>query len=289
MTQNAGNKLAHTILRQVERVEYLCTAENISPNVVVHELRKAFKRLRALIRFYEQVPGSEAKNIRSEIKQLGKVLSPLRESYVNADLFEKELTGKKLIPERKMKDAGEKLHRHNKTAIDENFKGKTVCKSVGSYFASFESSITGSENSKVSKFHIAREIIDSYLTSYNFYTELPEDAAPEELHSLRKKLKRLFYQLDFIRLLHPKYFKQKSEQLNIINDQLGNDHDLHIFAEELFSEKYNFSKEETETLENQIEHLREINQIKLWPRLKQFFNDTPEEFEEKTEKAFKVE
>lgn len=288
MTQNAGNKLAHTVLRQVERVEYLCTAENISPNVVVHELRKAFKRLRALIRFYEQVPGSEAKSIRKEIKQLGKELSPLRESYVNAELFEKELTGKKLIPERKIKDVEAKLHRKNKTAIDQGFRGKEICKSIGSYFAKVESSIAASENSKVSKIHIVREILDSYLTSHIFFTHLPDDAAPEEIHSLRKKLKRLFYQLDFIRLMHPKYFKAKSEQLNTINDHLGYDHDLHILAEELYLHDYHFDSEEQQILENQIEHLREMNQLKLWPRLKHFFSDTPGEFEEKTEKAFKV-
>lgn len=288
MTQNAGNKLAHTILRQTERAEYFCSVENISPNITVHELRKIFKRLRALIRFYEQVPGSEAKSIRKEIKQLGKMLSPLRESYVNAEFFEKELTGKKLIPERKMKDVGAKLHRKNKTAIDQSFKGKEICKSVGSFFARLESSITGSENSKVSKVHMVREINNSYFTSYDFFTALPEDAAPEEIHSLRKKLKQLFYQLDFIRLIHPKYFKVRSEQLNIINDHLGYDHDLHIFGEELRLQEYQFNSEEQQILENQIEHLREMNQLKLWPRMKQLFSELPEEFEEKTEKAFKL-
>jgi hypothetical protein len=31
-----------------------------------------------------------------------------------------------------------------------------------------------------------------------------------------------------------------------------------------------------------------MNQLKLWPRVKQFFSELPEEFEEKTEKAFKL-
>ncbi|SHI74282.1 CHAD domain-containing protein [Tangfeifania diversioriginum] len=288
MTQNAGNKLAHTILRQTERAEYFCSVENISPNITVHELRKIFKRLRSLIRFYEQVPGSEAKSIRKEIKQLGKILSPLRESYVNVELFEKELTGKKLIPERKIKDAEAKLHGKNKKAIDQGFKGKEICKSIGSFFSKLESSITGSENSKVSKVHLVREINNSYLTGYIFFSELPDAPTPEAIHSLRKKLKRLFYQLDFIRLMHPKYFKARSEQLNIINDHLGDDHDLHILAVELRLSDYQFNSEEQQILENQIEHLREMNQLKLWPRLKQFFSELPEEFEEKAEKAFKL-
>jgi hypothetical protein len=88
--------------------------------------------------------------------------------------------------------------------------------------------------------------------------------------------------------MHPRYFKVKSEQLNIITDQLGDDHDLHIFSEELHSEEYNFNQEELRIIENQLEHFRELNQLKLFPRLKQFFSEPPEVFNEKTAQTFKI-
>ena len=289
MVQNAGNKLTQVVLRQVEKAEYFCSAENISPNVAIHELRKTFKRLRALFRIYEHVSGSKVKNLRTEIKEFGKVLSPLRESYVNTDLFEKELTGKKFIPERKMKLIGEKLHNKNKKLIDERFREKSVCKRIGSYFSRFETKLNVTGGEKVSKAHVVREVYDSYLTSFSTYRGLPDNPAPEEWHSMRKKLKRLYFQLDFIRLFHPRYFKLKSEQLNTINDQLGDDHDLHVFAEELHQEDYQLNAEELKLMEKQIEHLRELNQLKLRPRLKHFFGDPPGEFKEKLEKAFKIE
>lgn len=288
MVQNAGNKLTQVVLRQVEKAEYFCSAENISPNLAVHELRKTFKRLRALFRIYEHVPGSKAKILRTDIKEFGKILSPLRESYVNTHL-EKELTGKKFISEKKIKGIGEKLHRKNRELIDKRFREKSICKKIGSYFAGFESKLVETGGEKVSKAHVIREVYESYLTSFSLFSELPDQPSPEEWHSLRKKLKRLFYQLDFIRLFHPRYFKPKSEQLNTINDQLGDDHDLHVFSEELRLPEYQLNAEEFNLLEKQIEHLRELNQLKLRPRLKHLFGDPPGEFKEKLEKAFKIE
>ena len=108
------------------------------------------------------------------------------------------------------------------------------------------------------------------------------------MHELRKKLKRLWYQIDFIKFLHPRYFKLKSDQLNKITDQLGDDHDLHVFYENLIAEDYGFDEEELRILTNQVKHLRELNQMKLLPRLKQFFTVPPEEFDQKLERFFKL-
>jgi hypothetical protein len=58
----------------------------------------------------------------------------------------------------------------------------------------------------------------------------------------------LWYQLDFIKFLHPRYFKLKTDQLNKITDQLGDDHDLHVFSEDLLAESYGFDKEELRIL-----------------------------------------
>lgn len=289
MIQNTGNKLSQSVLRQVEKVEYFCNAENISPNQAVHEFRKSFKRLRALLRFYDRIPGNGISPLHDNIKKIGRQLSVVRESYLNAELLEKELRGEGLIPERKIKKAGDKLHLKNKKLIDEYFIDRKFCKSINDFFTGFESKLIDAGCKKLARIHVIYELKDSYQSAFSQYHNLFEgEIAAEELHSLRKKLKRLYYQLDFVRLMHPRYFKVKSEQLNIITDQLGDDHDLHIFSEELHSEEYAFNQEELRIIENQLEHFRELNQLKLFPRLKQFFNEPPEVFNEKTAQTFKI-
>ncbi len=282
MIQNAGEKLSGVILHQVEKGAYFCTAENISPNQAVHELRKLFKRLRALLRFYHSVQGNDPKTLRDEMKHFGRLLSPLRESFVNANLFENELRTKKIVPERKMRWAGEQFFLKNKKLVGSSLWDQPVCRSIRPFLSRLESRLEAAGSRKITAPQIVSELNHSYQKGYYLFRELPDHPSAEAMHSLRKKLKRLYYQLDFVRLFHPKYFKLKSEQLNLINDQLGNDHDLHVLSEELLSEDYGFSGEEKLLLKNQVEHLRELNQLKLRPRLKQFFSESPEAFNQKS-------
>ena len=276
-----------TIIRQAEKSGYFCNAGNIPVNLVVHELRKSFKRLRALLRFYKEFPEHPAALIGEEIKNYGRLLAPLRESAVNIELFDKEIAVNKLLPERKIKSTRELLIRKNKLLVENELVQNNLCVNIFNYLDSVKPILTGRAELPA-KVQFYREVSQSYLKCITIYRQLDPDPHAEELHSLRKKLKRLFYQLDFIRFMHPRYFKLKTDQLNKINDQLGNDHDLHVFFMELNAGFSEFDPAELYIIDNQIEHLREMNQMKLYPRLKQFFTAVPAEFDQKLERFFKL-
>jgi CHAD domain-containing protein len=287
MVQNIGNRLIQAISHQAEKASYFCTAENISSNQKVHELRRGFKRLRALLRFFKEIPESPANQLNKEIRNFGKLLAPLREAAVNLDLFDKEISTNNHLPEKKIKNARELLVQKNKSLVERGFLENNLHNTIRTFFDGFENILTTNNSELPLKNHMFNEVSQSYLKSINIYRQLPANPHPEEWHELRKKLKRLWYQLDFIKFLHPRYFKLKTDQLNKITDQLGDDHDLHVFAEDLLSEGYGFDGEELRILTNQTEHLRELNQLKLQPRLKQFFTAPPEEFDQKLERFFK--
>lgn len=288
MVQNTGNRLVQAINRQAGKVSYFCTAENISTNQTVHELRKSFKRLRALFRFYQEMPDSHVWQISDSIRNFGKLLAPVRESAVNIDIFDKEISSNTLIPERKIRNARDFLIQKNKLLLERGFWENNLCNTIGSFFEGFERLLQEAGHELPSKIHLFHEVNQSYLKSYSVYHELPVNPHPVEWHHLRKKLKQLWYQLDFIRFLHPRYFKLKTDQLNNITDQLGDDHDLHLFFEEILFGNYGFDQEELLIVENQIEHLRDLNLLKLNPRLKQFFTTPPAEFDQKMERVFKL-
>jgi CHAD domain-containing protein len=287
MVQNIGNRLIQAISHQAEKASYFCTAENISSNQKVHELRRGFKRLRALLRFFKEIPESPANQLNKEIRNFGKLLAPLREAAVNLDLFDKEISTNNHLPEKKIKNARELLVQKNKSLVERGFLENNLHNTIRTFFDGFENILTTNNSELPLKNHMFNEVSQSYLKSINIYRQLPANPHPEEWHELRKKLKRLWYQLDFIKFLHPRYFKLKTDQLNKITDQLGDDHDMHVFAEDLLSEGYGFDEEELRILTNQTEHLRELNQLKLQPRLKQFFTAPPEEFDQKLERFFK--
>lgn len=288
MPHSAGKRLTEAISKQLERIGYFSSAENVSPNLAVHEMRKTFKRLRALTRFYMDYPDEFPPDYRTQIKYFGRSFSVMRESFVNIQIFERIAAENHIVPERKMKAVREKLIVKNTLVIEQGFlqaEGYLPIQNFGKLIAN---QLERFEIGQPSLVQIVKQLEVSYLEAFELFRQIPAGSDPELIHELRKKMKRLMYQYDFIRFMHPRFFKSKTFQLNNITEQLGEDHDLFIFLEELKNTEHNFTNVEFEIIENKVQHLREVNQVKLFPRLKQFFSDTPEIFNQKLETIFKV-
>ena len=288
MPQSAGKRLVEAIGKQLERVEYFSSVENISPNLAVHELRKTFKRLRALLKFYNDFPVEFPPDYSTQIKYFGRSLTIMRESFVNLQLFEKITAGNTLIQERKIKNAREKLSDKNKEIIEKGFLKSEAYLPMQKFASNLQIQMEQIAVSIPAVTQFIGQLEYSYSQSYEIYLKLKQDSESEEIHELRKKLKQLYYQFDFIRYVHPRFFRLKTYHLNNITEQLGEDHDLFIFMNDVTENRYDFSDEELEILENQVLHLREINRLKLFQRLKQFFGDSPAVFKLKLEEIFKV-
>jgi CHAD domain-containing protein len=288
MIQDTGNRLISTLRKQTEKITYFCVAENVSPNLAAHELRKCFKRIRALLRFYDTSTEEFATNYDQQFGIWGKFLAPIRESFVNTQIFERLATGDILIPERKIRAAREQLSEKNRMLLDKELTQADGLSAIRSFVNDFEDQLKLQETNSPSVKHLYTQLSASFLSSFQLYNQFLVENNAAINHSLRKKLKRLWYQLDFVKFQHPRYFKLKSDQLNKITEQLGEDHDLFVFLKELKTESYDFTSEELTILENQVEHQRELNLVKLNPRLKQFFNETPALFNQKMQKIFKL-
>ena len=288
MPQSAGKRLVEAISKQLERVEYFSSVENISPNLAVHELRKTFKRLRALLKFYNDFPVEFPPDYSTQIKYFGRSLTVMRESFVNLQLFEKITAGNTLIQERKIKNAREKLSDKNKEIIEKGFLKSEAYLPMQKFASNLQIQMEQIAVSIPAVTQFIGQLEYSYSQSYEIYLKLKQDSESEEIHELRKKLKQLYYQFDFIRYVHPRFFRLKTYHLNNITEQLGEDHDHFILMSDLNENRYDFSDDELEIIENQVLHLREINRLKLFQRLKQFYGDSPAVFKLKLEEIFKI-
>ena len=288
MVQETGNRLIAAFQKQTEKIIYFCSAENISPNLSVHEFRKSFKRMQGLLHFYDNKPDKFILECREKIKAFSKFLSPIRESFVNIQLFDKIIAGNQLVPERKIKAAREVLAEKNRDLIESRFLSDNGCQKIHDFTQSMNEKIKNFVSARPTISQLKEQVCISFQQSYYAFIAINSDAEPSAFHLLRKKLKRLWYQLDFLKFMHPRYFRMKSDQLNKITEQLGEDNDLGIFLEEIKSINYDFDEEERLILVNQIEHQQELNRLKLMPWLKQFFNEPPEVFNQKMKKIFKV-
>ena len=288
MPHTAGKRLTEAIVKQLERVEYFSSVENISPNVAVHEMRKTFKRLRALLKFYIEFPEEFSPDFALQIKYFGRSLTLMRETYVNIQIFDRITSSGNLNAERKIKAAREKLTEKNREIVEQGLFAAEGYLTIQNFIKKMTEQMEDVAIPVPSLLQFTKQLEDSYLRSYQIWSFITAQSDPVIMHELRKKLKQLYYQFDFIRYVHPRFFRLKTYHLNNITEQLGEDHDLYVFLTELLENRYDFTDNEIEILENQVQHLREINRIKLFPKLKQFFSESPEIFNQKLKGIFKV-
>lgn len=288
MPQNAGKRLVEAIGKQLERIEYFSSAENISPNVAVHEMRKTFKRIRALLKFYKDFPEEFSPDFAKQIKYFGRSLTTMRESFVNLQLFEKVTSANTMIAERKIKTAREKLAEKNREIIERGFLESEAYLPMQKFAGNLQRQLESVAVSIPSLTQFIGQLEYSYRQSFEIYLKLNTASDSDAIHELRKKLKQLYYQFDFIRYVHPRFFRLKTYHLNNITEQLGEDHDLFVFLNDLRGNRYDFTDEDLQIIENQVLHLREINRLKLFPKLKQFFTESPEFFNHKLNIIFKI-
>lgn len=288
MPYNAGKRLVEALSKQLEKIEYFSSAENVSPNLAVHEMRKTFKRMRALIRFYIEFPEEFPPEYGTQIKYFGRSFSLMRESFVNIHIFERIAAENFMISERKIKAAREKLVENNKTVVERGFFEAEGYLPVQNFGKLLTEKLDSFNIVQPSLLQFVKQLEVSYQEAFVLYKETWTGSDPELMHELRKKMKRLMYQYDFIRYIHPRYFKSKTFQLNNITEQLGEDHDLYIFLKELKYGGFDFNVVEFEIIENKVEHFCDVNRVKLFPRMKQFFNDSMETYNRKLETIFNV-
>jgi CHAD domain-containing protein len=288
MPHNVGKKLIEAIGKQLEKIEYFSSVENVSPNLAVHELRKVFKRLRALLRFYSDYPVDFPPDFHKQLAYFGRSISEIRESYINLQVFERICSGDLMVPERKLKVYKDFLTEKNKNLIDKGYFEVELYLPFLNYGKLLNGKLDQFDLSQPSVIQVVNQLENTYSDAFVINEQIWEGSDPVLIHELRKKLKRLMYQFEFVRYMHPRFFRGKTFQLNNITDQLGEDHDLFVFLEDMKKDQHGFETEELEIIENKIQHLREINHVKLFPRLKHFFADPPDSFNSKLESLFKL-
>ncbi len=288
MPRETGNKLISTLIKQTGKITYFCEAENLSPNLAVHEIRKGYKRLRALLFLFNGCNEEITIEFRNEIKAAGKILSPIRESFVNIQYFDKITAGSNLVSDRKIKQVKELLTEKNRVLIEDEFVGDEVASDVIEFIKYFQARLNTIKISCLSFFQLRDQFVLTFAQAHEKYKAIEPDFSPVEMHELRKVLKRLGYQFEFIRFKNPRYFRFKLNHIDKISEYMGIDHDLFVFLTELQNGDYGLSADELMIFENQIEHQRELNMLKLLPRLKQFFSESSEMFDQELQKIIKI-
>jgi CHAD domain-containing protein len=195
----------------------------------VHEMRKALKRWRALLRLLARPLGEPADQMRSEARELMRSLSGARDAQSALDalngLRKSEVpfspTSGETIRARltEMRDAAEK------TSFTKDMRAR-----LARYLDYATLSLERWPIAAIDFDTVADGLISTYRRARQLVPESWPTAEPEHLHDLRRRVVEHRHQMDLIEPLWPRLGKVWAEEAQRLRNQLGACQDLAVLG-----------------------------------------------------------
>ena len=219
----------------VEQIEGAVTQLQRSDdlNEGIHEARKHFKRVRALLRLARgALPEETYASENMHFRDLGRLLSPVRDSAVYIETLDQIRKGSRaLIADEAFLHLRTRLVREHRAVLYEYAQDEQRQKSLIASLKGAKSRVNGwrfieSEFSlfKAGLRRIYRRGRDERAAAYSQPTT-------ERFHAWRKRVKYLWYHLQILQPLWPAQLKAMERECDRLADLLGDEHDLAVLME----------------------------------------------------------
>ena len=216
-------------IEQLDKI-FLTIDNEKDRNEAVHDVRKRFKKLRAVVRLIRAELGEDSyKTLNTEFRDLAREIAPVRDSYVLLETLDL-LKGEEELVE-SVKERLKEKHSHKKDEILKKEKKLFVIKDQ---INRFEPSVSEWEVSTNNFSSIKPGIKKVYKRGKRALKILESGKATSaDYHDFRKRVKYLWYQIRILRNSWNRALKPVSKELHKLSDILGDDHDLFVLSENL--------------------------------------------------------
>jgi CHAD domain-containing protein len=213
-------------------LEHVAGATADSSDKAVHEARKAFKKVRAVLRMVRPKIGQSAFRLENEsLRDAGRPLSEVRDATILVQTLEKlKAEFAEAIPAETFVPVHEELLAHQ-----DQVRKRVLDKQQS--LAGTEAA-TGGAIERVSEWldvpnkwsSVAKGVKRVYRQARRRHGEAKADATMEARHEWRKAVKYLRYQLEILRPLWPEGLGELTAQAERLGQLLGEEHDLAVLA-----------------------------------------------------------
>jgi CHAD domain-containing protein len=224
-----GNGLAAVAQSIIADARLALTDPKLSDPEAVHDVRKALKRWRALMRLLARPIGEPADQMRAEARELMRALNDVRDAQSALDALDDlkksdipfSATSAETIRKRltEMRDAAEKT---------------SFCKAIRERLSRYLDYATLSVERWPLKAIDFDTVADGLTSTYRRARQLlPDDwpnVEPEHLHDLRRRVVEHRHQMDLLEPLWPRLGKVWAEEVQRLRNQLGACQDLAVLT-----------------------------------------------------------
>ncbi len=212
------NSFSHFVKDLISEVQSYHHTLKSKPKTSIHEIRKRTKFLRALLKFDSMAPPET----KTSLKNISASLAPYRDAQVHVETYKNILDQNRNHKSESLEDI---LFQNSyfKTPIPESKVLITLDSELGG-LSTFTPSTPTVE-------FIRSQVEESFQRGVQALDSALKSSDRETLHTLRKKTKRLWYQLRFVFGDEITYSSHPVELSDHLCKLLGEIHDLDVFAE----------------------------------------------------------
>ncbi|MEJ2435571.1 MAG: CHAD domain-containing protein [Pseudolabrys sp.] len=224
-----GSRLVEAAQAIIADARQALTDPKLSDPEAVHDLRKALKRWRALLRLLARPIGEPAEQMRIEARDLMRALSGARDAQsaldALADLKKSDLTFSATSAETIRKRLTEMRDAAEKTSFTSEMRER-----LAHYLDYAALSIERWQLQTIDFDVIADGLVATYRRARQLVPDDWPSAEPEHLHDLRRRVVEHRHQMDLIEPLWPRLGRVWAEEAQRLRNQLGTCQDLWVLA-----------------------------------------------------------
>lgn len=226
-SESAGAGIRRIAREQIDEALDLLEEKDGDPEKTVHELRKRFKKIRAVARLVRDELGAEEYARSNEtVRDLGRRLASVREGSVRASALERlRSTYEQDFPADRVSPIQKRLASRSRAALGRLKRGST--------FPAIARELGGLRR-RVRAWPIRREgfrclepgLRSGYRQGRERQAEAWASRTDEAFHDWRKRAKDLRYHAELLEPVWPETMKDVEKTLHTLTDFLGDDHDM---------------------------------------------------------------
>lgn len=224
-----GDGLAGTARSIIADARRALTGPELTDAEAVHEVRKALKRWRALLRLLARPLGEQADQMRAEARELMRALAGARDAQSALDALADLRKADIPCSAKSMETINQRLIAIKAAAEQSGFT-KDMRSRLARYLDYATLSLERWPLTAINFDTVADGLISTYRRARQLVPDNWTDADAEHLHDLRRRVVEHRHQMDLMEPLWPRLGQVWAEEAQRLRNRLGACQDLAVFA-----------------------------------------------------------
>ena len=281
ITEQVNNGIKRIIIEQIEDAVSRLSETNNNFDIAIHETRKDFKKIRAVIRMVRFELGQELyKRENIFFRDTGRLLSRIRDAAAMAEALEKLFNNhKNEISLEDYKRLRTNLKRRALGIKNQFKRNKKLIEGIRNLLGKHIDEVRAWGLTKEDFTLIEDGIKQVYQRGLNGIAEIGKNPSAHNFHEWRKRVKYLWYIVKILNEAWIETMTPLSDKLDILSDYLGDEHDLAELRELLIRDTALFGDEVKQV---QFLNVLGMERLELQSRAKSLigyiYNESADEF-----------